>query len=199
MRSHLFEIHDQEWCPEFLRNELTLTLKNGWSLPLPQVFEDWFGFKSPFQVAGDVLMNTLTRMNGYQKQMTVVDICSGSGGPVPSITEYIKTGYRTRVNYILTDLFPNLDQLKTLKNDLITYENVPIDAGNVPKHLSTYFRTSFGSFHHLPAPIARNVFTDVIKNKSGIAVFELTGRNLFSIFAIGFGVPILGFFFYAFF
>jgi hypothetical protein len=193
MRRHLFEIHDQPWCPDILRNELTVTLKNGWCLPFPKYFEDWLGVRPMYKIAGNALISALWEFQGYKKQYQVVDICSGSGGPIPMITRYLKQGYRTDCHYILTDLYPNIPQFKSLKSDLISYESKPVDAEEVPKHLSTQFRTSFGSFHHLPEDVARRIFEDVIANRSGIAIFELTGRNIWSILAVALGVPIVGF------
>jgi hypothetical protein len=146
-----------------------------------------------YKIAGNALISALWECHGHKKEYQVVDICSGSGGPVPMITRYLKRGYRTDCQYILTDLYPNLNQFKSIKSDLISYESKSVDAGHLPKHLSARFRTSFGSFHHLSEDVARRIFEDVIVNRSGIAIFELTGRNIWSILTIALGVPIVGF------
>jgi hypothetical protein len=194
MKSHLWEIHDQHWCPPLIRNEVTLTLRNLWCMPVARWIEDWIGFRAPYKVVGDALINSLWDMEGHRHGYTVVDICSGSGGPIPKVTKYLNKSYRTRCNYILTDLYPNIGQFKAIRSDLISFESKPVDACQLPAHLSSFFRTSFGSFHHLPPNVAHGIFEDIIENRGGIGIFEMTGPNIFSIVTAAIGVPIVGFF-----
>ncbi|MGH7754464.1 MAG: class I SAM-dependent methyltransferase, partial [Gemmatimonadales bacterium] len=64
-RLHLFEIHDQPWCPASLRDTLT----------------DFIAFLT--RVAGlyDPVVPRLKRALERSGAGRVVDLCSGSGGP----------------------------------------------------------------------------------------------------------------------
>lgn len=127
-----------------------------------------------------------------EKGMSVVDICSGAGGPVPAIAQWINkkeewgsdsSDSSNHVNFILTDLYPNrkvIDRLKKDTEKFVSYESSPVDAACIPATLIKHdLRTSFGSFHHLPESVARSIFTDVVKQGSGgVAIVEATGRSL---------------------
>jgi hypothetical protein len=94
--------------------------------------------------------------------------------------------------FTLTDLFPNLSCAASLPvTGPVKYITSPVDACSLPKNQSFKFRTSFGSFHHLPVPVARAIFQDVVNSGCGIGIFEGTGRDVFSIIGSIFFLPML--------
>ena len=64
-RLHLFEIHDQEWCPRAIRNAETDYLQF--------VIANMKGYAAVVPVLAAALQRTATRQ--------VLDLCSGAGGP----------------------------------------------------------------------------------------------------------------------
>ena len=93
----------------------------------------------------------------------------------------------------LTDLFPNLKTAEELQSagGHVKYLKSPIDACSLPKDQSFKFRTSFGSFHHLSEPIAHAIFQDVVNSGCGLAIFEATGRDFFSILGTTLILPLM--------
>src|SRR4051794_11511944 len=90
-RLHLFEFGDQQWFPQLLRDAETAYLATGYRL-LPLLLRQWAERISTVLHAGE--------------PAEVLDLCSGAGGPMPSIIEELeKRGYQARVR--LTDLYPN--------------------------------------------------------------------------------------------
>jgi hypothetical protein len=80
---------------------------------------------------------------------------------------------------ILTDKFPNYSALRAAVeagSGVVTYETDPVDATDVPQHL-TGFRTLFTSFHHFRPAEAREILADAQHKGEGIGVFEFTERT----------------------
>jgi hypothetical protein len=107
---------------------------------------------------------------------SVVDLCSGSGGPWHSL-------HRELDGYIdvvwLTDLYPNLAAQQAAARDSggrIQGYPAPVDATQPPPEHSG-FRTLFTAFHHFPPAAARAVLQDAIHHNRGIGVFEQTRRS----------------------
>ena len=88
-KDSLFEFHDQPWFPSSIRNEVTLFLRELWTLDLPLGMNSTFCYTSPYKAAAGILKETLEKLN--QKKSAeklrnlngayqLVDFCSGSGG-----------------------------------------------------------------------------------------------------------------------
>jgi len=90
-RLHLFEIHDQEWCPGAIRDAETDYLQF--------VIAKMKGYAPVVPVLATALQRTATRQ--------VFDLCSGAGGPwfwlQPVLAER-----GLGVSVCLTDKYPNL-------------------------------------------------------------------------------------------
>jgi len=93
-RLHLFEIHDQEWCPRAIRDAETDYLQF--------VIAKMKGYAPVVPVLAAALQRTRTRH--------VLDLCSGAGGPWfwlrPILAER-----GLNVSVCLTDKYPNLGAL----------------------------------------------------------------------------------------
>src|SRR5262249_12692999 len=127
-RLHLFEFADQPWFPEVLRNGGTAYLATVYRLS--RVL--------PLRRAPNV--STALRQD---EPSEILDLCSGSGGPMPLIIEeLVKLGYNVRAT--LTDLYPHP---KSGSNPRITWSVEPVDATRVPSNL-VGVRTMFSALHH---------------------------------------------------
>lgn len=156
-RYHLIEIHEQPWCPEFIRNSVT----------------DYLQYAI---TTGDVYRPVLPKLKDAvenARSAKILDLCSGGGG---AWVNFRKDFAQTEV--ILTDLFPNRDAFQQLKtaHDL-NYSTASVNVLDVPQNLDG-FRTMFSSFHHFPPTQARQILRSAVNKNCGIGIFELTSRNL---------------------
>jgi hypothetical protein len=161
-RLHLFEIHDQPWCPAGVRDAITDLLQ--WTLTSVHHYAP----------ALPVLERPLRRCAAA----TVVDLGSGGGGPwVRLLADLAARGVTPRL--VLTDKYPNhraLQRAVALLGDRVAVEGGSVDAAAVPPRLMG-FRTLFTTFHHFAPAEARAVLADAVRGAQGIAVFEATRRS----------------------
>jgi len=172
-RRQLIELHDQAWFPHAWRRYVTDILHVAWSLKAP--FANKIGFVPPYQLVSSELKHALTDSRCY----TVVDLCSGGGGPVDACQRRLaRSG--VEVDFILTDLFPNLPTFERLASDnpRISYVAEPVDATSCTVD---GFRTLFTCFHHFPPQVAQQMISDAVLKNQGIAIFELTKNSLSTI------------------
>jgi len=152
MRLHLFELNDQPWLPSSIRNALTAYLNVAYrSTP--------FGAMAAQQVA------TLLARTDSNK---IVDLCSGSGGPIALVESELKRADVT-AHITMTDLFPNPD----VPGD---YWPQSVDARAVPAQLKG-IRTMFASFHHFRRNDAQKILRDAFEKRCAIMIFEVTART----------------------
>jgi hypothetical protein len=148
-RLHLFEIHDQPWCPPSLRDALT----------------DFLGFVlrlgRSYAPAVPLLRAAVARAGAAR----IVDLCSGAGGPWPALQRDLA------VPVLLTDKYPNLQA----RTGSLPFHPEPVDATAVPPNLRG-FRTLFTSFHHFRPAEARAILADAVGRGEGIGVFEVARR-----------------------
>lgn len=162
-RLHLFEIHDQSWCPPSLRDALTdflqftINLGRTYTAVLP------------------LLRDAVARAGATR----VVDLCSGAGGPWRTwLREPRGTAPEFAVPVVLTDKFPN-----RAAGDTLPFHAEPVDATAVPADLRG-FRTMFTAFHHFRPPEARAILADAVHQGQGIGVFEISRRAPLQIAAV---------------
>ena len=178
-RIQWIEIHEQPWFPASMRDavtdsiELALHLANNYGVIVPR------------------LRQALERTGSTR----IVDLCSGGGGPWPSIYRQfagVKEGEEKEgagearekdpqpcVEICLTDMFPNraaLERARAASQDHIQFRAEPVDATAVPPGLDG-FRTLFTSFHHFRPADARAILRDAVERHVGIGVFEVTHRS----------------------
>jgi hypothetical protein len=164
-RFHIFEIHDLERCPDFFRHLVTSGLSRFWTI--------MNYYRKPIRFLLDMLK--------IAKTDTIIDLCSGSGGPLPLIQRDLKrNGIQIRVK--LTDLVPDVSAYRHIVKEhlhLIEYVSEPVDATSCSL---VGFRTIFGAFHHFPPKMAELVLKNAIDSASTIAIFEVTERTLYNVF-----------------
>lgn len=168
-RLHLFEFEDQTWLPSVIRDAMTGILN---------IIEEKGKLYTPIAPRLRVVLQEL-------KCERIVDLCSGSGGPWKYLIGCLVDSETSSIEVLLSDKFPsfNVLELDTFRASNLKPAPYPVDAINVPKEL-TGFRTLFGSFHHFCPEEAMGILQDVVKCREGIALYEMTRRNWFSIIYI---------------
>jgi hypothetical protein len=160
-RFQLFEIHEQRWFPEVLRDAVTDVLQ--FVLNLGQYGE----------IVAPLLEESLERA-GTER---IVDLCSGGGGPWPKLLGLLRWPRRARV--CLTDRFPNLrafEKAKSRTHEQLEFCAEPVDARRVPADLHG-LRTLFNCFHHFAPNDARRIIADAARMGEGVAIFEVPSRG----------------------
>lgn len=173
-RLQLFEILDQSWCPQAVRDGATDFL---------EFITNLTDLYSPVR---PLLLGAI-RESGSR---SVVDLCSGGGGP------WLSSGWRAArfsrewpLTVWLTDKFPSF-VLKSRLNeseDSLRLVDEPVDATAVPPELHG-FRTIFASFHHFNDEAAVRLLEDAVSSGEGIGTAEVTSRT-FKALAVIFLMP----------
>lgn len=161
-RIQFIELHEQPWFPSGLRNEITDALQCG-----SEILKAYASVSTLLQRALDAT-----------RSRSIVDVCSGSGGPWLDLSQQLR-GNAAEYSILLTDKFPNLaafENVKAASANGIDFYRSPVDATKVPAELDG-FRTMFSSFHHFPPAQARAILQDAVDAKQGIGIFEVTSRT----------------------
>jgi hypothetical protein len=160
-RLQLIEFHEQPWFPSLLRDEITDALQFGLNrLKL-------------YILTAPLLQNML---NGTGS-ISIVDLCSGAGGPWFELSRKLSTDSAI-LQVWLTDKYLNarasLDG-KALSENQVAFYPSPVSATDVPSQLNG-LRTMFSSFHHFPPEQARAILQNAVNARVGIGIFEITKR-----------------------
>jgi hypothetical protein len=161
-RIQFIELHEQSWFPTTLRNEITDALQCGTAL----------------LNAYTSISVLLQRALDATRSQSIVDVCSGSGGPWLDLSQKLQ-GDTAACRICLTDKFPNFAAFDNVRaasaNRIDCYRN-SVDAMKVPAELDG-FRTMFSSFHHFPPVQARAILQNAVHAREGIGIFEITSRT----------------------
>ncbi|PTB69122.1 hypothetical protein BBK36DRAFT_2494 [Trichoderma citrinoviride] len=181
-RLQLFEIDDQPWFPAFLRSRVQGGLTLAWNSNTP------LQPQSPAHIAASTLIQEIgSPLPSY----TFIDFCAGAGGPTPAIQRaingHLSAQGKTPVDFVLTDLHPNVAAWKSLvkgEGPRLMFERESVDASNAPRHVverkdgKRVMRLFNLSFHHFDDALARDILKDTVNTSHGFAIFELQHRNL---------------------
>src|SRR5450755_3084896 len=161
-RIHFLEFHDQPWFPSFLRDYITDALQFGF---------DRFKVYAP-------IAPLLQRVLDSKQSGTIVDMCSGGGGPWLDLSKRLASSKSARdsaaLHIYLTDKYPNLEAFRKISaasEGRILFYPESVDATNVPREL-TGLRTMFSTFHHFRPAQARAILHDAIHAREAIGIFE---------------------------
>jgi hypothetical protein len=160
-RLQLFEFHERSWFPTSFRNAITEVLRA-------------VSFEMRIDDAVRPVLQDLLRETGAD---TVVDLCSGAGGPILRVEERLRSSHALAV--LLTDKYPNLAAFRHAEEGSggsVKGYDESVDAMNVPPAL-TGLRTLFNAFHHFPPAAARSILADAYQKQQPIAIFEITERS----------------------
>ncbi|KAK8258248.1 hypothetical protein IWZ00DRAFT_39662 [Phyllosticta capitalensis] len=204
-----FEIADQWICPPVVRRCCQNILASEWAYRLPFIQPS-----SPADLAAAIISKALDDFaDSDDSSFTVVDFCSGSGGPVPTIEKAVNRRRKERglspVSFLMTDLNPNFDAWRDVcrKSQQLSFIPQSVDATDPPSsvisacsnpegHMPSsgsrrrIFRLYCLSFHHFSDAMARQVLESTLDTADGFAILELQDRRLAS-----FVLMVLDFFF----
>lgn len=163
-RIHLFEIEDAKWCPDWMRQCLT----------------NYLATLHKIMGSADVIEPLVARCLEHSQNKTIVDLCSGAGGPMLTVFNRLRQrpGLES-IRLIFTDLYPNKSFADTInaKNDpAIRYELSPVDAGDVKEKWSG-LRTLICSMHHMRPAVARKILADAFHKRQPLLVFEISDNS----------------------
>jgi len=168
-RVQFIELHEQPWIPSSLRDEITDALQFALNL------------SKAYAPIAPLLQGALDSGGSC----SVVDMCSGGGGPWLELSRELQSrklqggAPGLQISHIwLTDKYPNLRALENAgaaSENRITYYPSSVDAMKVPSELKG-FRTMFTSFHHFSPEEARAILQNAADAGEGIGIFEITRR-----------------------
>lgn len=166
-RRHLFEWEDQPWLPRVFRDYLTDHLC--YALGSHQAV-------ALHRAIAEILKPAMERLGTRD----IVDLCSGGGGPLLAVQQYLASAMGFDTTVTLTDLYPNVAafaRAQQSSNGRVRACFEPVSAFNVPAHFLG-LRTLFTSFHHFRPDAARRVLSDAADKRSGIAILEPFERSV---------------------
>ena len=166
----LFEIHDQPWFPQFLRDEFV----DGLQMVL--------NVTNTYQPIAKLLRKRLEECGAER----VVDLCSGAGGPWPSLLSHFEMFGAEPFHVLLTDKYPSERKFHDFAPpaaNRIHFLRHSVDATRIPERLHG-FRTLFSSFHHLNPDEARRLLQDSVSKGQGIGVFEAPARRTLTLLSL---------------
>ena len=159
-RIELFEFEDFPWFPNWIRSCLTRLIV----------------VMHKFLKSSDDLIPILKKALTYSDSNTIIDLCSGSGGPM---IEVFRGLGEDDIKLILTDLYPNLEMASKINNSAVknlSYKTSPVNASNVDVELMGV-RTMVGCFHHMKPDTARQILENAKKNKVPICIYEISDNS----------------------
>lgn len=201
-RLHLFEICDLAHCPAAIRASCQAMLTAQWTTRLPLLQT-----AAPASHAAELLTTLISRIEHANPArspdvpapaVTVVDFCSGAGGPIPTIERLVNASRRRAsappIDFLLTDLHPHLSAWRAAaaRSEHLRYIAQPVDAADPPaaarnpgpattttdpQPRTLTLRTFHLSFHHLPDPPATHALRSALASAHGLAIIELQDRR----------------------
>jgi hypothetical protein len=170
-RVQFIELHEQPWFPSSLRADVTDALQFG------------FNLLHAYEPIAPLLQNVIdSSVNGSNATQSIVDMCSGGGGPWLDLARQLRCRDTEEdsagLQVWLTDKYPNLEAFQSvsaLSDHHITFYPEPVDAMKVPGALKG-LRTMFTSFHHFSPEDARAILQNAVDAGESIGIFEATKR-----------------------
>ena len=163
-RIHLFEIEDQSWFPNWIRDCMTKTLNVMHQLVKTN--------KDLPELLAKVLKET--------SSTKIIDLCSGGGGPMVDAMAILKKEHDLpNIELEMTDLYPHkkfAQQINDKKDSSITYNTEPIDATNVAISESG-LRTMICSFHHMRPAMAKQILANAQQARQPIVIYEISDNS----------------------
>jgi hypothetical protein len=176
-RIDLFEFEDFSWFPNWIRSCLTRLI-----VVMHKLLK-----------SSDDLIPILNRALTYSDNNAIIDLCSGSGGPMVEVFKGLRAGKGEKdIKLVLTDLYPNLEMASAINNSAVknlSYRTSPVNASNVDVELMGV-RTMVGCFHHMKPETARQILENAKKSRDPICIYEISD-NSFPTFLWWTTIPII--------
>lgn len=175
-RIHLFEFEDFNWFPKWIRTCLT------------QLIVVMHNILNTHEELSELLAKQIKETDSTQ----IVDLCSGSGGPMPKVIQILNEKHDLKdLQLTLTDLYPDTGTAEKMNADQdsnIRYNTEPVDATNIDSS-KPGLRTMVGSFHHMNVDSAKKILASAVTSRQPICVFEISD-NSFPAFISWIALPI---------
>jgi len=163
-RIHLFEFEDMPWFPDWIRVLMTRYI---------------MAFHRMLGTAGQLKELTEKGLT-YAQTPVLLDLCSGSGGPMIDVFNSLKSsGAYPDLKLILSDLYPNrkaADKINGQENNGIHYLTTPMDATQVSADILG-LRTMISSLHHMKPGVAKEILKNATDSKQPILIFEISDNS----------------------
>jgi hypothetical protein len=164
-RLELFEFEDFNWFPSYIRTGMTNLIK---------VLHRWMGTK-------DVLADLILGLQQKFGFTTVIDLGSGSGGPMIETIEKVNNQNSDQpLELFLSDKFPNPETVQRINDSgfsNVEYLRDSVDASKL-ESLPKGLKTMIASFHHMPPKVAKAILSSAAKSKEPILIYEITENNI---------------------
>lgn len=163
-RIHLFEFEDFNWFPKWIRTCLT------------QLIVVMHNILNTHEELSELLAKQIKATDSTQ----ILDLCSGSGGPMPKVIQILNEKHDLKdLQLTLTDLYPDTGTAEKMNADQdsnIRYNIEPIDATNIDSS-KPGLRTMVGSFHHMNVDSAKKILASAVTSRQPICVFEISDNS----------------------
>jgi hypothetical protein len=130
--------------------------------------------------SSDELAELISKALTYSEKPSIIDLCSGSGGPMIEVAKILTEKYRIdNLTLTLTDVFPNIglaSKINSNNTSNVSYLTTPVDATKLNFDLIGV-RTMVCSFHHMKPDTARNILLDAKERKQPICIFEISDNS----------------------
>lgn len=160
--------------------------------------------RAPAELAAQLIEDALDKLETAlpkYETITVVDFCSGGGGPTPTIEKLVNWRRSRRglkpIDFLMSDLHPHLDDWieSSQYSGHLSFIPQPVDASDPPMAAisdrcrpsegfsqdSRIFRLYCLSFHHFDDDLAMKVLSSTMDTADGFAIVELQDRRIFSL------------------
>lgn len=165
-RRQLIEFHEEPWYPEILR-ELQREILH--------LANDYTGF-------AEALSRPFAKVLRESGAQSVLDLCSGAGGPVVLLARSLEQSGETPPRVLLSDLYPHVEDWRALKSHhsaWLDYVEQPVDVTQLPESVEGELVTIVNALHHFPPEMARTIIDEVTGRGSSIFVAEGFPRSVF--------------------
>ena len=172
-RLQLVELHELPWMPDVLRHgtqrsiTFNMLLFGCFRKGVPGHFARW-----------------LERTGATE----VLDIGSGSGGPIVSLIHGLRKQGIEPPTFFLSDLYPETTRYAALSQreptwadgdtQLIRYIPEPVDALADPLPCPQQCFTLINIAHHFPPPLLKRILANLVRQGRGIFIIECLNRSL---------------------
>jgi ubiquinone/menaquinone biosynthesis C-methylase UbiE len=163
-RIHLFEFEDFPWFPNWIRELMTRYIQT---------------FHKVLKTS-DLLTPLVEKGLSYSSSTHILDLCSGSGGPMIEVLEKLKEKEKfADLQLTLTDLYPNQKAIKKIKRDGkrdLDYLEASLDATKVDLNLRG-LRTMVSGLHHMRSEVAKLILQNAKVSQQPILIFEISDNS----------------------
>lgn len=159
-RIHLFEFEDFAWFPNWIRICMTRYINAFHRILKSQ----------------ENLSELIKDQLSHAEEPIILDMCSGSGGPMPDVLRLVKQDEKYHnVRLELSDLYPNLEAAKVFNSDYndISYHVESVDATAVDPQFRG-LRTMVSSLHHMKPEIVIEILGNAQKHRQPILIYEIS-------------------------